>query len=412
MIATSPLRTIRQGCIVCLVVSGGFFNAAHAIDQTWNGGGANDNWSEGNNWGGTAPATDGTGGLLFGGSARLTPNNDFVGATFNKIYFNAGAEAFVLDGNAIRLQNVSNGIRNVSAVEQTINLDIELLDSSIPFSAIGAELTINGVLSGVGGILPSADGWLNLNGANTFTGGISLSGSGARKLRVGHASGLGAGTLTVSGGQLAFKAGIGEFTVGRLAGTTGAFNLEDEDEQGITLKVTGSGSATRGSVMSGTGALKISMQPGGVQILTGTNTYTGGTIIESGTLELNGASGNIASSGALIINGGTLSIQRGTATKSVTVASLNGIGGEIVANTNPGGAVTFTVNTTSDDAFAGVLRDGTSSLILNKSGSGTLTLSGDSTHTGPDNGQRGGIEHRRILCEQFGGGSVGWRTGR
>ena len=60
---------------------------------TWNGGGADSNWSTANNWGGTAPV--GGEALVFGGSARLTNVNDIATDTlFAGITFNSAADAF------------------------------------------------------------------------------------------------------------------------------------------------------------------------------------------------------------------------------------------------------------------------------------------------------------------------------
>src|SRR5207245_227425 len=61
--------------------------------QTWNGAGANDLWSNGNNWvGGIAPANLGTAAVAFGGSTPLAPDMD---ANWNilSLTFNSGAGA-------------------------------------------------------------------------------------------------------------------------------------------------------------------------------------------------------------------------------------------------------------------------------------------------------------------------------
>lgn len=63
--------------------------------RTWTGGGADDNWSTGGNWGGTAPAPGDE--LHFAGSTRLNPVNDISGGTsFYSITFDAGAGPFVV----------------------------------------------------------------------------------------------------------------------------------------------------------------------------------------------------------------------------------------------------------------------------------------------------------------------------
>ena len=91
---TSP-RAVRgriHGFIraaILVVVIGAFLPAA-AATVTWTGNGADDNWSTGANWGGTAPVAGDA--LVFAGTTRLTPNNDLTASTsFSSITFNAGA---------------------------------------------------------------------------------------------------------------------------------------------------------------------------------------------------------------------------------------------------------------------------------------------------------------------------------
>src|SRR5262249_11630519 len=64
--------------------------AQGAVTRTWDGGGADDNWTTAANWVGDfapAPGDD----LVFTGTLRLTPNNDFPANTpFRSITFNAG----------------------------------------------------------------------------------------------------------------------------------------------------------------------------------------------------------------------------------------------------------------------------------------------------------------------------------
>ena len=66
--------------------------------NTWDGGGANDQWGTPANWDENLvpgfPAA-----LTFAGTKRLTPNNDLSGVTVNGLTFDAGAEAFTLGGN-------------------------------------------------------------------------------------------------------------------------------------------------------------------------------------------------------------------------------------------------------------------------------------------------------------------------
>src|SRR4051812_36255815 len=77
---------------------------AIAADKTWVGGGANNNWSTGENWDSGTPAPNDS--LIFDGNVRLTPNNDFTAGTiFQNLTFNGSADVFTLGGNALAITN-------------------------------------------------------------------------------------------------------------------------------------------------------------------------------------------------------------------------------------------------------------------------------------------------------------------
>ncbi len=102
-------------CIVFLLLAA----AAASYGQTWTGGGSSDDWGDGGNWSGGAPSSSGSAILNFAGTARLQPWNNYANYTqFQSIFFNAGAGAFTLRGNAIKL---FGNIQNDSSSLQTIN---------------------------------------------------------------------------------------------------------------------------------------------------------------------------------------------------------------------------------------------------------------------------------------------------
>ena len=116
-------------------------------------------------------------------------------------------------------------------------------------------------------------GTLVLSGVNTYTGGAGVS-SGV--LQVTNDSSVGTGTVTLSGGT--FQAGAAglSFTNAFSTDTTGG----TIDTQANTLTLSGVISGSDGLTKIGTGTL----------ILTAENTFTGGTIVNVGTLQLgNGA---------------------------------------------------------------------------------------------------------------------------
>jgi fibronectin-binding autotransporter adhesin len=118
----------------------------------------------------------------------------------------------------------------------------------------------------------------------------------------------------------------------------------------------------------------------GTLILDAVNSYTGGTIINDGTLAI-GPSGSITTSSGvdLTATGTVFDISTGG---YQTIADLSGVSGSTVAL----GGYTLTVGTANSTIFAGAIADGgigggTGGALV-KQGSGTLTLTGANTYTG------------------------------
>ena len=133
--------------------------------------------------------------------------------------------------------------------------------------------TVANLISGTGNLKQSGASVLTLTGANTFS-----------------------GTTTI--------AALGTIQLGD-GGTTGTLSGPITDNGSLELNRSDAGEVL-GGVISGTGAL---VQFGtGTSILTATNTYSGGTTISAGTLQLGNAGitgsivGNIADNGVLQFN--------------------------------------------------------------------------------------------------------------
>ena len=166
---------------------------------------------------------------------------------------------------------------------------------------------------------------------------------------------------------------------------------------------------TVGAIISGSGALTLS--GAGTLVLSATNTYTGGTVISSGSVQLNtpGAAGTgaitdngilsviLGSSATLanVISGSGGIIQAGTGT--LTLSGVNtytgdttissgsltlGGSGQLGGGSYPGAITnngTFTGNSSAAQTLAGII-SGTGT--FNQNGPGTLTLSGANTYAG------------------------------
>lgn len=172
----------------------------------------------------------------------------------------------------------------------------------------------------------AGNGTLILTGANTYSGGTTITG-GTLQLGDGGNTGSISGNV-VNQGMLAFN-------------------------RGDTFTFAGD--------ISGNGALRQSGS--GTTVLTGANTHTGGTLVDGGTLRA-GSSGAFAARTAYVVNGGTLDLNN----HDLTMSALSGAGGTVAL-----GTATLTVDQSIDTAYAGAI---TGSGDLIKLGTGTLTLTG------------------------------------
>ena len=200
------------------------------------------------------------------------------------------------------------------------------------------------------------------HGANalTFTG---LSGS-------GDLTKTGTGLLTLTGtstyeGTLASSTDLvlapgSSFRFGPLGSTNTAIANDG------TLIFNSTGARSFGQVISGSGSVEIEGSSTGVFSLGAVNTYTGDTILRSGTLAFSALS-NFGSAGDLVFAGGTLRWASGnTADPSARFAPLAGFD----ASLDPNG----------QDLTLGTALTGSAGLTL--SGSGTLTLGAANTYAG------------------------------
>ena len=141
----------------------------------------------------------------------------------------------------------------------------------------------------------------------------------------------------------------------------------------VTLSAGGNGQSTMYSgVLGGPGSL---VKTGtGMLTLQGADSYTGGTQVVAGILQL-GYPGALGT-GGLAVDGGSLDL----AGNSITVPSFSGAAG--VVTNSFGGQVTLTVNQFTPTTFGGTINDGQGLTALMMMGGGTLTLSGTNTYTG------------------------------
>ncbi|WAC26598.1 autotransporter domain-containing protein [Ancylobacter sp. SL191] len=345
-------------------------------------------WVEGHDVTATIDATiTGTGGLEKIGAGRLvlTADNDFVGG----LRISGGTVQVARDaslGVAGGLINLARG--GLLAAGSFDTGRTVTLDGFGVLGAIGGQtLGINGSIIGTGTLIKSGDGAVRLAGSNSFSGGtrimagrlvaasgaaladgdtVEIDAAGTLALEASETIGslagegrveLAAHTLTTGGdnqstrfagvisgsgrlvktgtgalvldGDNSFTGGTtiasGQITLGH-GGTTGSL-VGDVRNDGV-LAVNRSDTLILDGTLSGTGALV--QQGWGTLILTGSNSYTGGTTITAGTLQIgNGGTqgwilGPIVNEGALVYDLSSFYVFPAALTGSGTVTLTGG----------------------------------------------------------------------------------------
>ena len=253
-------------------------------------------------------------------AASRGPSRSGAGAG-NVVFSNAAVAAMLdLNGNNV----IINGLSQPNA--STTNVVVNNLSGGTATLIVGnnnASSTFAGVLAdnnnGNGGVLALTKfdaGTLTLNSANTYSGLTSADGG---TLQLGNANAAQNSTVAVDvANGLAFSPGLGTVNIGGLRGA-GNFALADTSGGSLTLNVNVgvNNQTTYSGDISGSGALL--KTGGGALWLSSSNTFTGGTTVSQGTLDLNfGSTGlNVGTlSGTLTINPGA----------TVNVSTAKGLG--------------------------------------------------------------------------------------
>lgn len=331
-------------------------------DFTWQGGGADDNWLTAGNWD-APPVSAADTGIIFDTNLASTPNQN-AGAPFilNKLTITAFETAGLnLTGNQIQFANPGAAFQNNTAAP----VDIQTaLDLSVNTAFGGANTTISGIISGVGVLTVNGAGTLTLTGANTYSGGTTVT-SGILEGNTTNLQGFilnnaavvfnqvadgiysnmmagtgvlektGAGKLILSGAN-SYSGGM-TVTAGILEGNATSLQGDITNNSAVIFNQVADG--TYSDSIGGTGTFE--KTGAGKLILSGGNSYSGGTTVTGGILEGDATSlqGDITNNTALIFNqaaadGVYLDVISGTGSLEKTGASKLSIGGE---NTYSGG---------------------------------------------------------------------------
>ncbi|TAJ87610.1 autotransporter-associated beta strand repeat-containing protein [Reyranella sp.] len=276
----------------------------------------------------------GAGGLtkLGAGTLTLSGTNGYAGATV----IDAGTLALSGNGSIAASSGVNlaaigttfdisgaNGNRTIKDLTGVAGTFIVLGGNSLTVGTANST-TFAGNISGGGGLTKTGSGTLILTGTNDYTGGTTVS-------------------------------------AGTLQGNTTSLRGDIENNAAVVFDQATSG--TFAGAMSGTGSL--TKTGGGTLILSGTNTYGGGTTVNGGALSISQDTNLGAAGGALTLAGGTLQTTANIAMSRATTLSTGGGTFDVATGT------TFTQNS--------VIGGGGG---LTKAGGGTLILTQNNTYGG------------------------------
>jgi len=217
-------------------------------------------------------------------------------------------------GTTVNSGTLQVGNGSVSGAIGTGNI---VNNGSLIFNQPG-NTTINGNITGTGGLTNTGGGTLTLAANNAYSGGTTINGG---AVAIGADAGLGApgGGLVLNGGVLQVTS-AGLFPLNNrpvtLKAGGGTFNLANNLT--ISNPITGPGSLT----LTGSGTL----------ILTASNLYSGPTIVNQGTLQVDNGGGLGSVPTNIFLNGGSLlyartnaCVQNGFISGSSTNSAINNL---------------------------------------------------------------------------------------
>ncbi len=280
------------------------------------------------NTNGTASTWTNREGLYVGnlGSATVNiQNGGLVTAPFVLIGFNYGGQTVnlnlstggILETNSITIKDVKSGAINFdggilratadSATLVDTPVKINLRDGGGTINNGGHAVTISGAIRGTGPLVSTGTGVLTLAGTNTYTGPTTVN-SGTLEFSQVAALPTTSAVAASSGATVAVRVGgAGEFTnavsgPGSIGGVLSSVTFASGSNFGIdtvdaVAPITYAGNITQANL----GITK--MGPGSL-ILTGANTYAGGTTIQAGSLIVSQSGG--LGQGGVKLAGGTL----------------------------------------------------------------------------------------------------------
>jgi autotransporter-associated beta strand protein len=257
-------------------------------------------------------------------------------------------------------------------------------------------ITFGNTIGGTGNVIKAGTGTTLLTASNNYSGGTTIR---QGTLKGNNSSAFGTGTIVLG------DASTGTNNISLVMDTSGGTTVANA----ISVSASGAGSVAIGgtntgnelaNVWSGQMTLNTNAQlfanntttrssftgkitgEGGLTVTQGrvtldniNNDYAGATIVNSGTILQINDNEVLPNSTALTVNG---NLNLNTPGGAESVAQLSGSG----TIQSIWGANTLAVTGSSNSTFGGVIQNGSGTMAVSKSGSGTLTLNGNNTYTG------------------------------
>jgi autotransporter-associated beta strand protein len=356
----------------------------HAGDGSWSN-------TSGGLWSTTAP-----GNWL---SSNIADGTDFT-ANFNTLNITASPVTVNLDsvrtiGNLIFGDTDTSTagswtLANNGTAGNILTLDVTSGAPTITVNTLGAgaTATISAVIAGNDGLTKNGAGTLSLtSSSNSYSGLVSVT-AGTLSVSSNGALGNASNNLSLDGGTLSFNASSATLGTSRTT-TLGA--------GGGTFAIGGGNFTTDTFATSVTGVGTLTLRGVNSQLnLTGTNDYSGGTVIANGRIQISATALSNAgtTAGAITINGGGLiaagafaSAQAWLDSGRINTASAGAIllSGSSSASINfsTGGYTSLMLGASANATFSGTLTPSGTTYRLGGGGlGGTLTLSGQNVLTG------------------------------
>lgn len=258
----------------------------------------------------------------------------------------------------------------------SVNIAGTMLPASVKVDTSANDYTFSGAgqIAGPASLTKVSSGVLNLQTANGYLGGTTVSNG---TVRVGVENAIpssGTGNVAVYGTGVIDLNGFNN-TVNGLSGDGSVDNQAAATVSVLTAGNNNSSGTFSGQIKSTAGSVALNKIGTGALTLNAANTYTGPTTNTAGTLNV----GNTTALGVgdLVVNAGTVNLQTG-----LQLNSLAGGGGTIANNANANTNKIVITGSTSTTCAANIADGsgggGVGVAILG----GSLTLSGNSTYTG------------------------------